>query len=224
MDAIRVLIVDDHPLVRAGLRKLLEAEADMQIVGEAGDAMEGLRRCRELDPDVVVLDIAMPRMGGLEAIGLFKQAVAGLKVVILSMYGEESLAYSALQAGAHGYVLKAGPGADLVAAVRTVQQDAYYFSPQIHAAVIERYAHGNDQAADDDRYRSLSHREKQVFRLLLEGNSTADIARQLLISNKTAEKHRASMARKLGTHNPVEMMKYAVRIGVLDPESLRSQS
>lgn len=222
MEPIKVLIVDDHAMVRAGLRQLLSTEPDIEVVGEASDGVAGLGKCKDLRPDVVVLDVAMPRMGGLEAIPLYRQAHPEGKIVILSMFSKESFAHEALRAGAQAYILKGAPSEDLLTAIRTVKEGQYYFSKEMHAAVISSYVQQRRTEDPGSGYHALSDREKQVFRLVIEGNSTAEIAKILCVSIKTAEKHRTSVVKKLGTNSPVDMMKYAIRLGLVDPDSWRS--
>lgn len=219
MKKIKVLIVDDHVMVRTGLRHLLESENDIEVIGEASDGAEGLELAKKLLPDVAIFDVAMPKMGGLEAIALLHKSVPKVKIVILSMFSKESFAHEALQAGAHAYVLKGAPGTDLLEAIHASHEGRYYFSSEVHARVIKSYVHRRKgKSLETTGYHQLTDREKQVFKLVIEGNSTAAIAKILCISNKTAEKHRTSLTKKLGINNPVEMMKYAVRIGLIDPE------
>lgn len=220
MQPIRVLIVDDHDMVRTGLRYLIEAETDIQVVGEASDGVDGLKMVKKHCPDVAVFDVAMPRMGGLEVVGLLQRSMPQVKVVILSMFSKEALAHQALQAGAYAYVLKGAPGSDLLQAIRYAHQGRYYFSKEVHSKLVEAYVnHRQERPADTSDYHQLSDREKQVFRLLVEGNSTAEVASILCLSIKTAEKHRTNVTKKLGIRNPVEMVKFAVRTGLVDPET-----
>lgn len=223
MKPIRVLIVDDHDMVRTGLRLLLEAESDIKVVGEASDGVEGMKLAKALCPDVAVLDVAMPRMGGLELVGLLHKSLPQVRVVILSMFSKESFAHEALQAGAYGYVLKGAPSSDLLEAIRFAHQGRHYFSKDVHSKMIDSYVSRRQvERVDETGYEQLSDREKQVFRLVIEGNSTAEVAEILCVSIKTAEKHRTSIHKKLGISNPVEMMKYAVRTGLVDPEAWMS--
>ncbi len=220
MKPIRVLIVDDHDMVRTGMRHLLDSEPDITVVGEAGGGVEGLRMAKELQPDVAVLDVAMPRLGGLEMLGLLKVSLPQVKVVILSMYSKESFAHEALQAGAYAYVLKGAPSNDLLEAIRYANMGRHYFSEEVHSKLIKSYVtHRQEEPVGTNDYHRLSDREKQVFRLLIDGNSTAEVAELLCISIKTAEKHRTSVNKKLGTSSPVEMMKFAIRTGLVDPEA-----
>jgi len=209
-------------MVRAGLKQLLKTEADINVIGEAGDGVQGLELCKSLKPDVVVLDVAMPKMGGLEAIQLLRQSVPKLKIVILSMFSKESFAHEALRAGANAYILKGAPSEDLLEAIHAAYEGRYFFSQEVHATVIHSYVHRRTNDNTTTGYHNLTEREQQVFRLLIEGNSTAEIGKLLCVSLKTAEKHRTSVAKKLNINSPVEMMKYAIRIGLVDPETWRN--
>jgi DNA-binding NarL/FixJ family response regulator len=223
MSGIRVLIADDHPIVRKGLRQLLEAEADMEVVAEAGDGMDALEKVRAHHPDVLLLDIAMPRLTGLEAAQMVKDTSPETRIVILSMYEKEAYARQALDAGALGYILKGGPSEEILGAIRAVAKGRYYLSSSITSSVVDVYLKGRlPSAAPDEGYQSLSERERQVFLLLVEGLSTTQIADTLCISPKTVEKHRLNVATKLDIDSPVEMVKYAIRIGLVDPEIWKS--
>lgn len=218
MNVIRVLISDDHPIVRKGLRQLLDAEADVLVVDEASDGMETLDKVRAQRPDVLLLDVAMPRMSGIEVARVVKSALPETRIVVLSMFEKEAYARQALEAGALGYVLKGGPSEEILTAIRTVSRGQYYLSSTITSSVVNTYLKTPGEEILDAGYRSLSDRERQVFLLLVEGNSIDRIGNVLCISPKTVEKHRSNITLKLGVSNPLEMLKYAVRIGVVDPE------
>jgi DNA-binding NarL/FixJ family response regulator len=218
MDRIRVLVADDHVMVREGLRLLLEAQSDIKVVGEAGDGIEALERVREFRPDVVLLDIAMPRMNGLEAVRLIREAVPETRIVVLSMYEKEAYAHQAIEAGAHGYVLKGEPCCEVLEAIRAACADRYYFSSKVHADVIKGYLGGRPHSQPNKGFDSLTERERQTFFLLIEGNTSPQIGKALCLSIKTVEKHRASICRKIGTSSPLEMMKYAIRWGIINPD------
>jgi two-component system response regulator NreC len=220
MKPIRVLIADDHAMIREGLRQLLEMQADIEVVGEATDGVEALDRCRTFRPDVVLLDIAMPRMTGVEAVSMIKQASPETEVIILSMYEKEAYVHQAMKAGARGYVLKAAPSTYLLEAIRRVNIGEFYLCPKIRNGVMEAYVGGHrEEPHSEGGYDLLSDRERQVFMLLVEGNTTVQISDILCVSPKTAEKHRANIVKKLGISQPVKMVQYAIRIGVLDPET-----
>jgi two-component system response regulator NreC len=223
MKPIRVLIADDHAMIREGLRQLLEVQADIEVVGEATDGAEALERCRTLRPDVALLDIAMPRMTGVESISLIKQASPNTEVVILSMYEKEAYVHQAIKAGALGYVLKAASSTHLLAAIRRANSGEFYLSPKVRNDVMESYLEGHrEETKPKGGYELLSDRERQVFLLLVEGNTTNQISDILCVSPKTAEKHRANIIKKIGISQPVKMVQYAIRIGVVDPESWRT--
>jgi DNA-binding NarL/FixJ family response regulator len=216
---IRILIADDHDLIRNGLRQLIRTQADMEVAGEAVDGVEALEKARHLHPDVILLDIAMPRMNGLEAAPLIRDVSPKSRIVILSMYEKEAYAREARAAGVCGYVLKGSPSKDVLEAIRVVHSGDYFFGSRIPAQEIrlhpERLAEGGGAFRD---YALLSEREQQVFKLLVEGNTLSQISEILCISYKTAEKHRGSISKKLGISNPVEMVKYAIRLGIVDAD------
>lgn len=217
MKTLKVLIADDHPVVREGLRLFLEAQSNIRVAGEARDGEEALDLARKLRPDILLLDIAMPRINGLDAVKLIHEAVPETGIVILSMYANEAYIHRVLEAGALGYTLKGAPSEEVLAAIRAVHEGKYYLSPQLQADVIEAYVKRRQKEVPGGGYELLSERERQVFRLLVEGNSTSQIASILCLGAKTAEKHRTNIVKKLGISNPIDMVKYAVRIGILDP-------
>lgn len=218
MKKIRILIADDHAIVRDGLRQVLNAHPDMEVVGEAEDGCRALEAAKSLRPDVVVLDIGMPGLSGLDVIGLIREAQPTVQVVILSMHAKESYVHQALASGATGYVLKASPSSDILEAIRAAHRGEYFLSSRIRADVIGSYVRSREKAPAPKGYELLSEREQQVFRLVVEGNSTARIADILCVSAKTVEKHRTSVMNKLGIHDRLELLKYAIKIGVADPD------
>lgn len=215
---INILIVDDHSILRDGVRQLLTSQEDMHIVGEAGDGHSALKQARLLRPDVVLLDIAMPGLNGLETIGLILEAVAETKIVILSMHSKESYVHQALSAGAMGYVLKASPSSDVLSAIRAASINEYFLSSKIRAGVIDAYLQSRKYTPTVRGYDLLTEREQQVFRMVVEGKTTKEIADILCVSTKTIEKHRSGVTAKLGVQGRLELLKYAIKIGVVDPE------
>jgi two-component system response regulator NreC len=218
MDPINIIIADDHAIVRSGVRQLLTLQKDMTIVGEANDGKAALKLVKQLKPDVVLLDIAMPGLNGLETIGLMRETVPQTRIVILSMHAKESYVHQALSAGALGYVLKASPSSDILNAVRAAHRGEYFLSSKIRAGVIDAYLKSRKHTPTVRGYDLLSEREQQVFRMVVEGKTTKDIAEFLCISTKTIEKHRGSISNKLGVHGRLELLKYAIKIGVVDPD------
>ena len=215
---MRVLVADDHAVVREGLRQLLNNQRDMEVVGEAEDGLEAIKKAKSLRPDVTVLDIAMPRLSGLEAVRLIKEAVPNTQIVVLSMHKKEAYVHQVLASGALGYVLKASPSSDVLEAIRAVYRGEYFLSSKIRAEVIGTYLENRRKKPAVRGYDLLSDREQQVFRLIVEGNPTSQIADVLCVSPKTVEKHRANVMKKLGIHDVVAMVKYAIKIGIIDPE------
>ena len=176
MGKMRVLIADDHTIVREGLCQLLNKQPDMEVVGEAEDGLDVLKKVKSLHPDIVLLDIGMPRLNGLEAIRLIKEAIPGIQIVVLSMHKKEAYVHQALDYGALGYVLKASPSSDLLEAIRRAHSREYFLSPKIRTEVIASYLKSHEKKTNALGYDLLSEREQQVFRLIVEGNSINQIA------------------------------------------------
>ncbi|MCP4107817.1 MAG: response regulator transcription factor [Desulfobacteraceae bacterium] len=218
VDIIRVLIADDHAVVREGFRKLLEEQPDMDVVGEAGDGLQAVKKVKAHTPDVALMDIQMPELNGLEAVNLIKEAVPDTQVVLLSMHNKDAYVHQALASGALGYVLKASPTSEILEAIRTVHRGEHFLSSKISTQIIKSFLKSRTEKPPESGYDLLSEREQQVFRLLVEGRSTSEIADILCISSKTVEKHRANVMKKLDIHNMVEMVKYAIKIGIIGPE------
>ncbi|MBI4798120.1 MAG: response regulator transcription factor [Desulfarculus sp.] len=218
MTKIRILIADDHAVVRSGLKQLLGAQPDMEVVGEAGDGLEALGLAKSQKPDVIILDIGMPGVSGLEAVSLIKEAVPSCQIVVLTMHGKESFVRQVLSSGALAYVLKASPVSDVLEAVKAVHRGEYFLSSKIEAEVVGAYLDSRKQAPTPRGYDLLSEREQQIFRLVAEGNSTNQIADVLCVSPKTVEKHRTNIMKKLSLKDRLDMVKYAVKIGIIDPQ------
>jgi two-component system response regulator NreC len=190
----------------------------MEVAGEAQDGREALEKAKSLRPDVTILDIAMPGLSGLEAVRLVKEAVPHTQIVVLSMHEKEAYVHQAFASGALAYVLKASPSTDVLEAIRTAHRGEYFLSSKIKAEVIGRYLESRKEKPAVRGYDLLSEREQQVFRLMVEGNSTNQIADVLCVSPKTVEKHRGNVMNKLDIHDLVALVKYAIKIGIIDPE------
>jgi two-component system response regulator NreC len=212
-----IVLADDHQVVRQGLRALLEAEPDFSLVGEAGDGLETAQLIERLEPDVLIIDLMMPNLNGLEVTRQVSQRWPRTRVVILSMHANEAYVLEALRNGAAGYVLKDSSAADLVKAVREVVAGRRYLSPPLSERAIEAYLH-KAQSAELDPYETLTTREREVLHLAAEGHSNAEIAARLSISPRTAETHRANMMRKLNLHTQTDLIRYALRRGILPME------
>ena len=215
---IRILIVDDHDLVREGLRTLLEQDPGFEVVGEAGDGQEAVRAVPRLEPDVVLMDLNLPGgIGGLEATEAILADRPGTKVVILTQYEQREYIKRALRIGAHGYVIKRSASRDLKQAIRTVHQGRRYLHPVAADEVVELRTSG--EGLEDEDFEKLTRRERQVLKLVAEGKTSRDVAEYLGISVKTAMTHRANLMSKLGAHSRAELIKYAIRKGVIDVEA-----
>jgi DNA-binding NarL/FixJ family response regulator len=211
MSKIRILLADDHGLVRKGLRLLIESQEGMDVVGEASDGREALKLADELKPEIAILDIAMPNLNGIDAAAQLAKRGDKVRVIILSMHSDESYVVRALDAGARGYLLKDSAEEDLVQAIRTVAQGRPYFSPAISATLLEDYIRTLHQRGLTDTYDLLTDREKEVLQLLAEGKSNKEVAALLNLSPYTVETHRTNLMQKLNLHNTAEIVLYAVR-------------
>ena len=214
MDRIRVLIVDDHAMFREGIRSLLEGYEDVEIVGEASDGREAIDRVHQLAPQVVLMDIAMPAMGGVEATRRIHKESPGTGVLVLTQYEDSEYVLSLLRAGARGYVSKNAKGSELIAAVRTVHDGRSYLYPQAATTLIEEYL--VRAGSEESEYEQLTDREREVLQLVAEGRTNNEIADMLIISVKTVLRHRTNVMEKLGFHNRTELIKYAIGKGLIE--------
>jgi len=214
MGKIRVLVADDHTILRKGLCSLLEGKPDIEVVGEAEDGREAVEKVEALLPDVVLMDITMPRLNGLEATRQIKRLFPRVKIVALTMYTNEEYIQQFLQAGASGYVVKQAAPAELISAIQAVYRGDSFLSPMISKTIIDEYLKRAEPAASSEQAK-LTDREREVLQLIAEGYSNRDIAQKLQISIKTAGVHRTNLMEKLGIHNVTDLVKYALRKGII---------
>jgi len=212
----RVLLADDHPVVRSGLRTVLDGEPDIKVVAEASDGVEAVEKTLAFDVDLAILDVSMPKLTGLQATVELQRRRPGLRVLILSVHDNEQYFFEALRAGASGYVLKSAANRDLIDACRAAMRGEPFLYPGAVAALVREYLEQArlGEAAPQD---PLTPRELQVVKLIAEGYTSEEIGRQLVISRKTVDHHRASILDKLGMRNVAELTRYAIRRGLLEP-------
>jgi two-component system response regulator NreC len=212
---IRIVLADDHTVLREGIRSLLEDQPDMQVVGEAEDGRAVVQLAAELQPDVILMDIAMPRLNGLEATRQIKKRFPEVKVLILTVHSDEEYIRQILRAGASGYLVKQAAPNELISAIEAIQRGESYLSPSVSKKVVQEYVQHAAGSTEEDSHERLTDREREVLQLIAEGNSTRDIAELLHMSVKTAETHRARLMRKLDIHSTAELTQYAIRKGVI---------
>jgi DNA-binding NarL/FixJ family response regulator len=209
------LLADDHGIVRRGLKSLLESQPGLEVVGEAADGLEALRLCGELSPDLLIIDISMPLMNGIEVASRAQKLEPAPAVIILSMHADESYIMRALGAGARGYLVKDATDEDLLPAVRAVAAGKPFFSPTVAAVLMEDYVRQLRARGLSDSYELLTDREREVLQLLAEGRSNKEVASLLDVGLSTVETHRANLMQKLNLHNTAEIVLYAVRKGII---------
>lgn len=212
---LRLVLADDHTMMRSGLRLLLEREPGFMVVGEASDGREAIEVTDAQTPDVVVMDVAMPNLNGIEAARRITNSHPNTAVIILSMHSDESYVLRALNAGARGYLLKDSAESDLISAVRAVSEGKAFFSPAISKLLVEDYVRQLRQRGVEDSYELLTPRERELVQLLAEGKTTKEIAANLNLSPHTVETHRSNVMRKLNLNSLPELILYAVRKGVI---------
>jgi DNA-binding NarL/FixJ family response regulator len=215
MRKIKILIVDDHAIVRDGISSLLALAGDMEVVGEATNGMEGLEKVSELLPDVVLMDIAMPIMGGLEAIRRIHKEFPDTKVLVLTQYDDKDHVFPAIQAGATGFVSKTAASSELALGIRAISTGESYLSPSIAKLFVEDYQRVALTDDKNDPYEQLTDREREMLKLVVEGYKTRQIAEMLNITPKTVEGHKTSLMKKLGINNKLDLVKYALRRGII---------
>lgn len=211
---MRVLIADDHTMVRESLVSLLQADGGIQVVAQAADGVEALEKALQTRPDIVVVDLSMPRLNGIEVVRRLHEALPDTQVLVLTMHQEDEYVLQAVRAGAAGYLVKDSAGAELLAALHSLHAGRGYFGPQASRTMAQQLQHPERTLADP--YGRLTAREREVFHLIAEGMTTKEIARKLEISVKTAENHRGRVLDKLDLRNTAELVRYALRKGLLD--------
>jgi DNA-binding NarL/FixJ family response regulator len=212
---IRVILADDHNLVRQGIRSLLDKAGDIEVVGEASDGQEALGLVAKLEPDVLVADVAMPRMDGLQAVERIRSLQGGTRTVVLSMYADETLVRQALRNGASGYVLKDAVTDELLLAIRAAHRGDLYLSPGISRVLVNDLLAAEGEERLPTRFEQLTPREREVLQRVAEGHTNAAMAQQLQISVKTVEKHRSNLMAKLDVHDLPGLMRVAIRHGLV---------
>ena len=213
MALIRILLADDHTIVRHGLRRMLEERPDWQVVAEACDGREAIKLAEQHRPDIAIIDVAMPMLNGIETTRQMVKRVPGLRVLVLSMHADEVYVTQILKAGAAGYLLKQSADVDLFHAVAAVAQGQSFFSPAVAKLMVDEYVRPRPEGVD--RYETLSEREREIFQLIAEGQTNKEIAGMLGISPTTVETHRAKIFQKLDLHSATQIALYAVRRGVI---------
>lgn len=215
---IRILIADDHTIVRQGLARLLAEQHGLKVVGEATNGQAAIEQAHQLTPDIVIMDIAMPRMNGIEAAKRLRKQLPGIKILILSMYSHEHYIHELLEAGVSGYLLKDASGRDIIKAIHAAIKNETYLSPSISKKVIDSYLSPKKNSPRTERYKQLSNREREVFQLIAEGHSTRQIADTLCVSISTIKTHRVNIMEKLNIDSAVKLVHFAIQLGLVDPE------
>jgi DNA-binding NarL/FixJ family response regulator len=217
-ESIRILIADDHTIVRQGLARLLEEQSDLKVVGEATNGQTAVDQALALKPDIIIMDIAMPRMNGIEAAKRIRKQLPKTKILILSMYSHEHYIHELLETGVSGYLLKDSSGRDIIKAIRSAMKNETSLSPMISKVLVETYRSPNRKCTSiAERYNQLSNREREVFQLIGEGHSTREIADMLCVSISTIKSHRANIMEKLNIDSPVKLIHFAIQLGLVDP-------
>jgi DNA-binding NarL/FixJ family response regulator len=214
LQKIRVLVVDDHTIVRDGICALLALAGDIEVIGEAANGSEALKMAKELEPDVVLMDITMPIMDGLEATRRIHKEFPRIRVLALTQYDDKEYVFPVIEAGASGFISKVAASLELTSGIRSIYQGDSYLSPSVARLLIEDYQHGEGRVIREP-YEQLTDRERDVLKLVAEGHTTKEVADILVVSPRTVEGHKTNFMAKLGIHNRTELVKYALRKGII---------
>lgn len=213
---IRILLADDHTILRAGLKMMLNAQPDMEVVGEAQDGRQAIQEAQRLQPDIILMDITMPDMNGIEATKQIKKVLPDVKVLVLTMHEHDEYIFQALRAGASGYMLKEAADTELISALHVILSGQFYLSPAAQSVMVGDYLQRSRTGDEKDSYSSLTEREREILKLVAEGFTNNQIAERLVISPKTVDTHRTHIMDKLNLHSRAELVKYAMRRGLLE--------
>ncbi|MBV9689864.1 MAG: response regulator transcription factor [Ktedonobacteraceae bacterium] len=213
---IHILLADDHTILRAGLKMMLNAQPDMEVVGEAHDGRQAIQEAYRLQPDVILMDITMPDINGIEATRQIKKLLPDIKVLILTMHEHDEYVFQALRAGASGYMLKEAADTELISALHIIQSGQFFLSPTAQSVMVGDYLQRVRTGEEKDSYSCLTEREREILKLVAEGYTNNQIAERLIISPKTVDTHRTHIMDKLNLHSRAELVKYAMRRGLLE--------
>ena len=216
---VRILLVEDHTIVRQGLARLLGDQLNIEIVGEATDGRMAMEKALNLKPDIIIMDIAMPFMNGIEAAKRIRKDLPKTKILILSMYSHEHYIHELLEVGISGYLLKDSSGRDIINAIHAAMRDETFLSPSISKIVVDSYLSPRKATSREERYKQLSNREREVFQLIAQGHSTRQIADMLCVSISTVKSHKAKIVEKLKVANPIQLVHVAIQLGLVDPDA-----
>ncbi|MCF8126985.1 MAG: response regulator transcription factor [Deltaproteobacteria bacterium] len=215
---VRILLADDHTIVRQGLARLLEEQRNFKVVGEAINGQDAVEKAEKLKPDIIIMDIAMPRMNGIEATKRVRKVMPETKIIILSMYSHEHYIHELLECGVSGYLLKDSGGQDIIKAIRAALKNETFLSPSISKKVVDAYLSPTKSSSKAELYKRLSNREREVFQLIAEGHPTRQIADMLCVSVSTIKSHKAKIMEKLGTESSMKLIHFAIQLGLVDPD------
>lgn len=217
-DPIRIMIADDHTILRQGLVRLLEDQPEFKVVEEATNGRMALEKALDLKPDIIIMDIAMPLMNGIEAAKRIKKHLPKTKIIILSMYSHENYIHELLETGISGYLLKDSSGRDIIHAIQAAMKNETFLSPSISKKVMDTYLSPRKGLSREERFKQLSNREREVFQLIAEGLSTRQIAETLYVSVSTVKSHKIKIMEKLGIDSPFRLVHFAIQLGLVDPD------